>query len=88
MATTTQITRLQTARNAIRTKLVELGLATATTKLDGLATAVEGIDNRGAVNAQVQECQTYTIPKGYHNGSGVVAGVKGGGNYSLQEKEK
>ena len=86
MATTTQITRLQTARNAIRTKLVELGLATATTKLDGLATAVEGIDNRGAVNAQVQEGQTYTIPKGYHNGSGVVAGVKGGGNYSLQEK--
>ena len=86
MATTTQITRLQTARNTIRTKLVELGLATATTKLDGLATAVEGIDNRGAVNAQVQEGDTFTIPKGYHNGSGVVAGVKGGGNYSLQEK--
>lgn len=86
MATTTQITRLQTARNAIRTKLVELGLATSATKLDGLATAVEGIDNRGAVNAQVQEGQTYTIPKGYHNGSGVVAGVKGGGNYTLQEK--
>lgn len=86
MATTTQITRLQMARNAIRTKLVELGLATATTKLDGLATAVEGIDNRGAVNAQVREGETYPIPRGFHNGSGVVAGVKGGGNYSLQEK--
>ena len=86
MSTTTEITRLQNARNAIRTKLVELGLVTSTAKLDALATAVEGIDNRGAVNAQVQEGSTYTIPKGYHNGSGVVSGVAGGGNYSLQEK--
>lgn len=86
MSTSTEITRLQTARNTIRTKLVELGLATATSKLDTLATAVEGIDNKGAVNAQVKEGETYTIPKGYHNGSGVVAGVSGGGNYALQEK--
>ncbi len=86
MSTSTEITRLQTARNTIRTKLVELGLATSTSKLDALATAVEGIDNRGAVNAQVQEGSTYTIPKGYHNGSGVVSGVAGGGNYTLQEK--
>lgn len=86
MSTATEITRLQTARNTIRTKLVDLGLATSTAKIDALATAVEGIENRGAVNAQVQEGDTYTIPKGYHNGSGVVAGVSGGGNYSLQEK--
>lgn len=86
MSTSTEITRLQEARNTIRTKLVELGLATSTAKLDTLATAVEGIDNRGAVNAQVQEGATYTIPKGYHNGSGVVSGVAGGGNYTLQEK--
>lgn len=86
MSTTTEITRIQTARNTIRTKLVELGLAQSTAKLDALATAVEGIENKGAVNAQVQEGSTYTIPKGYHNGSGVVAGVAGGGNYTLQEK--
>ena len=86
MSTSTEITRIQTARNNIRTKLVELGLATSTSKLDALATAVEGIDNKGAVNAQVKEGETYTIPKGYHNGSGVVAGVSGGGNYTLQEK--
>lgn len=86
MSTSTEITRIQTARNTIRTKLVELGLAQSTAKLDALATAVEGIDNRGAVNAQVQEGDTYTIPKGYHNGSGVVSGVAGGGNYNLQEK--
>ena len=86
MSTQTEITRLQTARNTIRTKLVDLGLATSTSKLDALATAVEGITNNGAVNAQVQEGSTYTIPKGYHNGSGVVSGVAGGGNYTLQEK--
>ena len=86
MSTSTEITRIQTARNTIRTKLVDLGLATSTSKLDALATAVEGIENRGAVNAQVQEGNTYTIPKGYHNGSGVVSGVSGGGNYTLQEK--
>lgn len=86
MSTSTEIARLQTARNTIRTKLVDLGLATSTTKLDALATAVEGIENRGAVQASVQEGDTYTIPKGYHNGSGVVSGVAGGGNYTLQTK--
>ena len=86
MSTANEITRLQTARNAIRTKFVELGIASSTAKLDQLATAAEAIDNKGAVNAQVREGETYTIPKGYHNGSGVVAGISGGGNYSLQEK--
>ena len=86
MSTANEITRIQTARNTIRTKLVELGLAQSTSKLDALATAVEGIENKGAVNVQVQEGSTYTIPKGYHNGSGVVSGVAGGGNYTLQEK--
>lgn len=86
MSTQLEITRLQTARNTIRTKLVDLGLATSTAKLDALATAVDGIDNRGAVQANVQEGDTYTIPKGYHNGNGTVSGVAGGGNYTLQAK--
>lgn len=86
MSTSTEITRLQTARNTIRDKAVELGIATSTAKLDTLATAIDGIDNRGAVSATVQEGDTYTIPKGYHNGSGTVSGVAGGGNYSLQSK--
>jgi hypothetical protein len=86
MSTQTEITRIQTARNTIRTKLVELGLAASTAKLDTLASAVSGIENKGAVSAQVQEGDTYTIPKGYHNGSGTVSGVAGGGNYNLQSK--
>ena len=86
MSLATDITRLTTARNTIRTKMVDLGLSTSTAKLDALATAIEGIDNKGAVSAQVREGDTYTIPKGYHNGSGTVSGVAGGGNYSLQSK--
>ena len=86
MSTATEITRLQTARNTIRDKLIEFGLATSTAKLDALATAVDGIENKGAISASVQEGDTYTIPKGYHNGSGTVSGVAGGGNYSLQSK--
>lgn len=86
MSTQTEITRIQTARNTIRTKLVDLGLAASTAKLDALATAVDNIENRGAVTAQLKEGESYTIPKGYHNGSGTVKGVAGGGSYELQAK--
>ena len=86
MSTATEISRLVDARNLIRDKLVDLGLAASTAKLDALATAVDGITNRGAVSATVQEGDTYTIPAGYHNGSGTVSGVAGGGSYNLQSK--
>lgn len=86
MSVATQITRITTDRNTIRAKLVELGMAQSTDTLDDLATAIESIENRGAVSATVQEGDTYTIPKGYHNGSGTVSGVAGGGNYNLQSK--
>ena len=86
MSTSTEITRLATARNTIRDKLIDLGLAASTAKLDALATAIDGIANRGAVSATVVEGATYTIPAGYHNGSGTVSGVSGGGDYTLQSK--
>ena len=86
MSTATEISRITDARNTIRDKLIELGMATSTSKLDALATAIDGITNRGAVSATVQEGDTYTIPAGYHNGSGTVSGVSGGGNYTLQSK--
>ena len=82
----TQITRIANDRNTIRNKMIDFGLAESTANLDALATAVSGIANNGAVSAQVKEGETYTIPKGYHNGSGTVSGVKGGGNYKLQSK--
>ena len=87
MATTQElITALTSSRNTIRTKLVDFGLVTGTAKLGDCATAVDGIANNGAVDISVQEGESYTIPKGYHNGSGVVKGVAGGGNYTLQPK--
>lgn len=86
MSISTELTRLQTARNRLRTKLIALGLVTATAKLDDCAAAVDGITNQGAVSATVQEGDTFTIPAGYHNGSGTVSGVAGGGNYKLQSK--
>lgn len=87
MSTATEISRLSTARDTIRDKLITFGLATSTDKLDVLANTIDNIAYRGAVQATVQEGDTYTIPAGYHNGSGTVTGVSGGGNYTLQSKE-
>ena len=86
MSTQTEITRLQTARNKLRTWLVGLGLAASTDKLDALADKAAAIKNNGAVDANVKEGESYTIPAGYHNGSGTVKGTAGGGNYTLQTK--
>ena len=86
MSIATYISSIETSRNAIRNKLVELGIAASNDKLDRLAAAIEGIINQGAVSVTVQEGATYTIPAGYHNGSGTVSGVAGGGNYNLQSK--
>lgn len=86
MSIATEISRIQTDRNTIRNKLISFGLATSADNLDLLAAAIDGIVNRGAVSAEVQEGQSYTIPAGYHDGGGVVLGVAGGGNYNLQSK--
>lgn len=86
MSVATYISSIETSRNVIRNKLVELGMAASSDKLDKLATAIEGIVNQGAVNITVQEGDTYTIPAGYHNGNGTVSGVTGGGSYTLQAK--
>lgn len=86
MSTQIEITRLQTARNKLRTWLVGLGLAASTDKLDALTDKAAAIKNQGAVDANVKEGESYTIPAGYHNGSGTVKGVSGGGNYNLQAK--
>ena len=86
MSIAIEIQRIQAAKDKIRSKFVSLDLVESTADIDGLANAAEGIENRGAVQATVQEGDTYTIPRGYHNGSGTVSGVKGGGNYTLQSK--
>lgn len=86
MSIATELSRLQADKNTIRAKLVELGMATNTDNLDKLASAIEALINQGAVSVEVKEGESYTIPKGYHNGAGVVKGVAGGGNYTLQAR--
>lgn len=86
MSIATYISSIESSRNTIRNKLVELGIAQSGDKLEKLATAIEDIINQGAVSVTVQEGDTYTIPAGYHNGNGTVSGVSGGGNYTLQAK--
>ena len=83
--TADEILRLETARNTLRTKAVNLGISTNTALLDELAAAYNAIVNNGTVDAEVREGETYTIKRGWHNG-GTVKGVAGGGNYSLQAK--
>lgn len=73
MSIQTEITRLQNLRNTLRTKLVALGLAVSTADLEDCVTAVEGVANNGAVSKTLDTTTTsYTVPKGYHNGSGAV----------------
>jgi hypothetical protein len=86
MSVSTEISRLQGVKGTIRTKLVQMGLATNTDGFDTLATAVDSILDQGTVSATVKEGEVYTIPAGYHNGGGTVTGVSGGGNYELQTK--
>lgn len=86
MSVTTELQRLQSARDTLRAKAINLGIADNTAKLDALANAYEAIENKGAITAEVKEGETFNIPKGYHDGTGTVSGVKGGGNYSLQSK--
>lgn len=86
MSVATELSRIQSDRNSIRTKLVELGMANNTDNLTACAAAIADLVNRGAVKVEVKEGESYTIPAGYHNGNGTVSGVAGGGSYTLQAK--
>lgn len=85
MSIQTEITRIQNARNTLRTKAVALGIGLSTDNLTQLATKYDGITDNGTPNAEVKEGESYTINPGYYHG-GTVKGVAGGGNYKLQAK--
>ena len=71
---TTELQRIIDARDEIRTKLISMGLAVSTDQLDDLADAINEIINRGAVSQSLDANTTsYTVPAGYHNGSGTVS---------------
>ena len=74
MSVSEQITRLQGLRDRLRTKLSGMGLAESTADLEDCTTAVEGIADNGAVSKKLDTSATsYTVPAGYHNGSGTVS---------------
>ena len=75
MSVATYIASIEASRNSIRNKLVELGMAQSIDKLDVLAQAIEDIVNQGAVSVEIKEGTSYTIPAGYHNGSGTVKAI-------------
>lgn len=85
MTTSSELVRIESSRNKLRTKGVNLGIALNTDKLDAIADKYDAIVNHGVVAAEVREGETYTIEAGYY-AEGTVAGVAGGGEYRLQTK--
>jgi hypothetical protein len=90
MSIATEITRIQTDRDKIRTKLVDLGLVDDKANLTVCAQAVSDIEKQGAVQLEVTEGKTISIPAGYHDGSGTVTGktdtAGDAERYKLQQK--
>ena len=86
MSIQTELERILTARDALRAKAVELKISAGTEKLDELVEDFNSLEYQGSISAQVKEGETYTIPKGVHDGTGTVSGVSGGGSYNLQSK--
>ena len=70
MSIQTEITRLQGLRNALRTKLVALGLATSSADLEDCVTAVEGVENRGAGGRRQEEVRPRTVDDAHGDGRG------------------
>ena len=88
MSIATEITRLQGNRDTIRDQLVTWGVARPTDTLANLATTISGIPKQ-TVNytldattktADVLSNTSYTIPAGYHDGTGRV-------NIQVESKE-
>lgn len=68
-----EIGRLQTIRNNIRTKLIEMGLVSSNATFNEIEDAVLAIVNRGDVSGSItSKSQVFSIQKGYHTGGGTV----------------
>ena len=74
MSISTEITRLQSLRDELRTKLTTLSLTESTADLEACVAAVKGIADNGAVSQKLSgDSTSYTVPKGYHSGSGKIS---------------
>lgn len=88
MSIASELQRILGDKQTIEDKLIEFELVNAgdNPNLDEIAATIDGILNQGAISQNLKEGEVYTIPAGYHNGSGKVTGIAGGGNYTLQNK--
>lgn len=75
MSIANEIERIQTDKVTIRAKLKEFGLVEDAATLDDCANAMDGITKYGALSPEILEGRSYTIPAGYHDGSGVVKAI-------------
>lgn len=74
MSISEQIARLQQLKERLRTKLTALKLASEENTLEECVAAVESIaDNRAVSQKLDTTTASYTVPEGYHNGSGTVS---------------
>ena len=74
MSISEQIARLQQLKERLRTKLTALKLASEENTLEECVAAVECIaDNRAVSQKLDTTTASYTVPAGYHNGSGTVS---------------
>ena len=73
MSVATEVSRIQGLRDDLRTKLVGMGLAESSDKLEDCVDAVEAIADNGAVQGNIAAAaQQYAVPASYHNGQGKV----------------
>ena len=77
MSITTQLTRIIEARDKIREKTFSLGLVTEDAKIDVCASAIENINNIGAINLTIDSeySGVYDIPSGYTSGGTISVTV-------------
>lgn len=74
MSIANEIERIGGLKERLGAKLQGMGLASPVPSLEASVEAVEGIVDNGAVQGSIDGMvlDTYTIPQGYHSGSGKV----------------
>lgn len=80
----TELGRILKARNDIRSKLNSMNLGTSSDNITTLSSIVNDIPYQGNIIANVNVGESYTIPRGYHTGSGTITGTQGSGQFLLQ----
>lgn len=84
----TLITGIQESKETLRGKGVEFGICESSATLAEVAEAFDGVTKYSNISETVAVGKSYNIPKGYHDGSGLVQGVfaEGDDSFDLQSK--